>query len=636
MHHRISLLTSAVLLAACGDAATTTTDASSTGSTGAATTSTGATGEPTTGEASTASTSTSSGSSSTGASTGPVVATTTTDPTGSESGTSTGGSTGTGADSSSGTAAESTGGSSSTGSTGELPPDLDALLAGLTDAVRVDYAGGGDGGIEHSSYWKLVKGSPEYAALPAGEQKKVDAMKASVLHSALLVPTSETPGAEITGTLTVEDDQGKRTQELVLAVPGDYNGRLVVLGTPGTRNQWSSHGVLLAWLVARGYAVVVGNKGMTNGGVDGNTTMLNKLHPSQHWGAMLLDMGLWARERLAAAYGEEVSASYAAGLSNGGYQVRRALELDRLRQLEGQAAVFGGGLDWSGVYWPDARVLDTDADKTVSPAELAAGDHLIRTNEQAARTMRYAYDPQTETTPAKFAAIPPYPAAQAAMQAGGFDPASATIWGAYNTAFDYLKGFGLPQFKGVGYYNFTAYVFRAELMGHDAAAAAVYSCYTGANDAPPAMYAWLDQVQDGGFTAVDVPWALANATTGEFAAPLISVHGDADGLNGLHAHGVAYRDAVSAFGTPSLHRLYVVAHGGHVDAHSDGVGLDFDFDGMVGEEGAADRFVLMQPYAERAFLYLVDWVEAGLPAPAGKTLATDPKKDVLTAEALVF
>lgn len=409
-----------------------------------------------------------------------------------------------------------------------------------------------------------------------------------------------------------------------------------MLGTPGTRDQWSSHGVLLSWLVSRGYAVVIGNKGMTNGGVDGNATMLNKQHPSQHWGAMLLDLGLWAGERLAAAHGEAPAAVYAAGLSNGGYQVRRALELDRLRVLEGEPAIFAGGLDWAGVYWPDARVLDLNADDVVSPAELAVGDHLIRTNEAAALTMRYAYDPLTETTPANYAQVPPYPNAQAGMGAAGFDPASAPIWGAYNTAFDYLKGFGLPQFKGVGYYNFTGYVFRAELMGHDAAEAAAYSCYTGPNDAPPAMYDWLAQAQDAGFTAEHVPWALANATTGEFSAPLISVHGDADGLNGLNAHGVSYRNAVSAFGTPSQHRLYVVAHGGHVDAHSDGLGLDFDFDGTNGEEGAADRFTLMQPYAERAFLYLVDWVENDVAAPAGKTIATDPANDVLAAEALAF
>lgn len=641
MHIRTALPTSLALFVACGDPAATTTETetdTSTGSTDTADSSTTATettsSPPTTSDG----TSTSDGPTTTDDSTSTSDGTTTEDSTTTgepvdtttETGETTTLSTSTGPDTTTDTTTDTTDSSSS--STGDQPPDLDALLVGLDGAVRVDYLGGGDGGIEHSSYWGLVKGSEDYNALPAAEQKKVDAMKASVLHSAQRVPTSQTPGVEVTGALTVE----ARTQELVLAVPTDYNGRLVVLGTPGTRDQWSSHGVLLSWLVARGYAVVIGNKGMTNGGVDGNATMLNKQHPSQHWGAMVIDLGLWASERLTAAYGEPPAATYAAGLSNGGYQVRRALELDRLRVLAGEPAVFAGGLDWAGVYWPDARVLDQNADDVVSPAELAAGDHLIRTNEAAAATMRYAYDPLTETTPANFAQIPPYPGAQAGMQAAGFDPASATIWGAYNTAFDFLKGFGLPQYKGVGYYNFTGYVFRAELMGHDVAEAAAYSCYTGPNDEPPALYAWLDQAQDGGFTAEHVEWALKNATTGEFSAPLISVHGDGDGLNGLGAHALSYRAAVSAFGTPSQHRLYVVSHGGHVDAHSDGLGLDFDFDGTSGEEGAADRFVLMQPYAERAFLYLVEWVEAGVPAPIGKTLATDPANDVLEAEALAF
>ncbi|MDC0718106.1 hypothetical protein [Nannocystis bainbridge] len=624
---RSALPTSLALLVACGDAAVTTTEtgtgtdtsSGTTDGTDATTAITGTTVTPTTGEPTTT--------------TGDTATTTTGDSTTTEdTATTTGEPVDTTTTTSTSTGPDTTTDPGETTTTGDLPPDLDALLVGLDGGVRLDWLGEGDGGIEHSTYWALVKGSAEYNALPPAEQKKVDLMKASVLHSAQRVPTSQTPGVEITGALTID----ARTQEIVLAVPTDYNGRLVVLGTPGTRDQWSSHGVLLSWLVARGYAVVVGNKGMTNGGVDGNATMLNKQHPSQHWGAMLIDLGQWAGDRLTAAHGEAPTAIYAAGLSNGAYQVRRALELDRLRVLEGEAAVFAGGLDWAGVYWPDARVLDTDADDTVTPAELAAGDHLIRTNEAAAMTMRYAYDPQTETTPANYAQIPPYPNAQAAMQAGGFDPASAPIWGAYNTAFDYLKGFGLPQFKGVGYYNFTGYVFRAELMGHDATEAAAYSCYTGPNDAPPAMYAWLAQAQDAGFTAEHVTWALANATTGEFSVPLISVHGDADGLNAFAVHAQSYRAAVAAFGTPSQHRLYVVSHGGHVDAHSDGLGLDFDFDGTIGEEGAADRFVLMQPYAERAFLYLVDWVENQVPAPAGKTLATDPASDVLDAESLAF
>lgn len=635
MTSRIALLTCLALLAACGDSTATTTedatgattDVGSTTSssattnpdpTAAPTTSSGTTGAPTTGD-----------DTSTGE---PVDSTSTGDTTGDTGDTTQSTSTGTTGMN------DTTGGSTgdTTGTTGDVPPDLDALLEGLDGAARVDYVGEGDGGIEHSTYWGLVKDSGPYNALPPEEQKKVDAMKSSILHSAKRVPTSQTPGVEITGTRTVQDGQIVRTQELVLAVPADYNGRLVVLGTPGTRNQWSSHGVLLSWLVSHGYAVVVGNKGMTNGGVDGNATMFNKQHPSSLWGAMMLDLGQWAQDRLTAAYGEAPAAVYAAGLSNGGYQVRRALELDRLRVLEGNPPLFAGGLDWSGVYWPDARVLDKDADKVVSPAELAAGDHLVRTNEAAALTMRWAYDPLTETTPAKFAMVPPYPGAQAGMLAAGFDPASAPIWGAYNSAFDYLKSFGLPQFKGVGYYNFTGYVFRAELMGHDAATAAAYSCYPGPNDTPPPQYAWLAQAVDGGFNAEDVAWALVNATTGEFSAPLISVHGDADGLNGLGAHGLRYHDAVAAFGTPSLHRLYVVAHGGHVDAHSDGLALDYDFDGMFGEEGVADRFTLMQPYAERAFLYLVNWAEANVAAPGSKTIPTDPLNDVLEAADLDF
>ena len=68
----------------------------------------------------------------------------------------------------------------------------------------------------------------------------------------------------------------------------------------------------------------------------------------------------------------------------------------------------------------------------------------------------------------------------------------------------------------------------------------------------------------------------------------------------------------------------------------DGLGLDFDFDGTLGEEGVADRFTLMQPYAERAFLYLVDWAESELPPPPSKTIATDPKNDALDGEALDF
>ena len=537
------------------------------------------------------------------------------------------GSTSTGEDTESATDSE--------GTTGDPPLDLDALMEGLEDPYLRVYEGAGDGGLGHVTYFGLDTESPEFLALEPQEQAKVVKIQATSLHSALLQPTEEHPGAEVTGALEVTGDDGVRRQELTLKLPSEWNGRLVVLGAPGTRSEFSNEAVLTPWLLARGYAIVSGNKGMTNAGADGNATMLNQAHPTAHWGEMMIDMGLWAQARLEAATQVPAPPVYAAGLSNGGYQVRRALELDHLRVGQGEPRLFAGGLDRSGAYWPDARAMDTDDDQEVSPAEFAAANHLVSTNERAALTMGWLHAPDTLNTPAGYAEVPPYSAAHPAMLDGGFSAESALIWGAYSSTFDYLKDYGLTEFKGVGYYNITAYVFRAELLGHDAGQSLAYSCYSDGGDEPPPFYPWLEQAQDGGWTPESVTWALRNANTGEFSAPLISVHGQRDGLLGLQANAIAYEDAILEHGDPDMFRLYVIEHGGHVDLHSDG-GLDFDANGMFGDEGAADSFTIMQPYAERAFDYLVAWVEDDAPAPPGKLVATDPVADELDASQLSF
>ena len=249
--------------------------------------------------------------------------------------------------------------------------------------------------------------------------------------------------------------------------------------------------------------------------------------------------------------------------------------------------------------------------------------------------MGWLHDPDTLNTSDTYYEDPPFGDAHAAMIAAGFAPASALIWGAYNSTFDYLKDYGLSEFKGVGYYNITGYVFRAELLGHSLEQSLAYTCYSDGGDSPPPFYPWLEQAESGGWTPESVEWALRNANTGEFSAPLISVHGDRDGLLGLDANAVAYADAVESFGDASLHRLYVIEHGGHIDLHSDGL-LDFDANGMIGDEGAADSFTIIQPYAERAFDYLVDWAEQDAPAPPSATVPTDPANDILEAEQLSF
>ena len=510
---------------------------------------------------------------------------------------------------------------------------LDELKGGLTESVRVDYLGEGDGGLSHTTYYSIVSGSAEYQALPKTEQAKLAKLQSSILHSAKLTPTVQVAGTEITGTLSVQDGAHVRVQEIVLKVPKNWNGSLVVAGTPGTRSELASDAVLAAWLVQKGYAYVAGNKGMTNGGADGNATLLGKNHITASWGMMMHDLALWASTRLQAALGKAPAYTYAVGLSNGGYQVRRALELDEERVSQGQSRRFAGGLDWAGVYFPGAVVLDANRDGKVSPAEYAAAVHLVSSNERAALAMGYLYDPGTVSTPAGYGTNPPFAGAEAAMGKAGFGSPSSILWGTYNIMFDVLKA-KFPAWKGVGYYNLTAYYFRADLMGHDAKESAAYSMFSSGSGHPP-LYDYLATEKDAGWTDESVSYALRNANSGTFSVPLVSLHGDKDALIGLPGHGIAYAKAVETSGNAALHRLYVVQHGNHVDAHADGT-LDYDCNGIPGDEGAKDKLTPMQPYVERAFSYLIDWVEHSRPAPASKTIATDPKSDILDANQINF
>jgi hypothetical protein len=270
----------------------------------------------------------------------------------------------------------------------------------------------------------------------------------------------------------------------------------------------------------------------------------------------------------------------------------------------------------------------------VTPAEFAVADHVVSSNDAASLALGWAYDPATLTTPAAFAENPPYSAAHPAMMAAGFAPESAVLWGAYNTLFDALKAVQ-PQYEGVGYWNLTAYIYRADLFGHTAAETAAYSPYVIQPMTEPPYYAWLKSAVDGNWTKESVDWGLKLGNTGEFSAPLISVHGDADALVGLLANGYGYRDHVMAYGDPSMHRLYVIQHGPHVDKHADGA-LDYNFNGMAGEEGAADLLTPMQGYVRRGFSYLTAWVEMGTMPPNSKTVATDAVNDVIDPAQITF
>lgn len=527
-----------------------------------------------------------------------------------------------------------------------VPWNLDALWSGLSNPWRYDYVGvdagnGGDGGLGHLTYWTLKNdpnnASDPYDLLPQGEKDKVDKMAKTTLQSSLVKPTVQVPGTEVTGTLTVEGTSGSRMQEVFLKLPAQWNGKLAVLAAPGVHTEYGSEKILSWWLLEKGYAVASGNKGMTNSKADGSATLQNGKHPTLLWGDMFLDVTIWAQTRLEEATGELPSRTYALGLSNGGYVVRRALELDNDRVAAGNPRLLDGGLDWAGAYWPSKDVMDTDQNGSVSSQELDSTHNLINDTVDAALAFKWMYEEGQQCTADNWAASPRYASVRDQVIAAGFMPESDILWGAYNTTFNYLAAYGstYAAFKGVGYYNFTSYVYRADLCGDDSTEALAYTAYSFDGNIPP-YYAFFRSEAGKTWSQECIDTAIALANTGVFSVPLISIQGAGDALLGTTSNQLGYVSAVESEGNPELYHHYVVNTGNHVDLHADGLALDYDVDGTFGEEGAGAQLTPLQGYIQRGFEYLEDSVELGMTPPSSKTLTADPVIDVIDPALINF
>ncbi len=490
-------------------------------------------------------------------------------------------------------------------------------IRGLVDTRATIYAGGKDGGLAHVSYWGLPAADSDYfSSLPPEEQAKVGKINFSSIHAAAFHPTNANiAGMEVTGL----HKRGERMQSITFRLPDNWNGKLVVAGTPGLHNEYANEAILVPWLLETGYAYIAGDKGIPRGAVD----MVSGKHLSQYWGDMMIDLAELGQILLKKYSGEVATRIYAMGLSNGGYQTRRALEIDHNRVLAGKKRLFDGGLDWSGAYWPGARAIGA-GDGEISVQEYGAARTLVGSIDQATLAMGWLHSPDSLTTVAEYSKNLRFPGACRAMVDAGFSPESAFFWGYYNSNFDgyqYLPGFEI--FRGVGYYNLISYVYRADLRGDDANTSAAYSCYSDpANPStPPPIYNWLSVAENGGWNQKSVRYALKNANTGEFSVPMLSLQGQADGLLGLQTQGLGYKEAVKLYGNPNLHRFYIIANAGHVDLNIDG---GWGANSTVIDPKVPDLQVPMQPYAMRSFTYLVEWVEKGNLPPDSKLVETDP------------
>src|SRR5947209_4380318 len=170
----------------------------------------------------------------------------------------------------------------------------------------------------------------------------------------------------------------------LLRLPDDWNGSLVVAGASGTRSEFNGDFAWSDYVVQKGYAYASQNKGVLNlyvpaaGAADPLACRLNPstpffVHfydndPGQQFGRwrdfMVLAADV-AKRGVQARYGHWPRSTYAVGTSNGGYQVRRAVET--------APELFDGGVDWEGTFVdPHAPNILTD----LPPAVLNFPDYV--------------------------------------------------------------------------------------------------------------------------------------------------------------------------------------------------------------------------------------------------------------------
>ena len=392
------------------------------------------------------------------------------------------------------------------------------------------------------------------------------------------------PGVQIDAALAADSTGEAR---FLLRLPENWNGKLVVAGASGTRSEFNGDFGWSDYVLQQGYAYASQNKGVLNfhltdpdpalaapgkpsdplacrlapfpAGLANFWVHFYDLDPQKpfwEWQFRIVEAAAIAREGVRAAYGKSPARTYAVGTSNGGYQVRRAVEL--------APGLFDGGVDWEGTF-VDGETFNllTDLPPAVKnfPLYLASG---FDPNSAAAKNIEAAG----------------YPPDIVVRNSAG--TVTASLWQSNFSAF----------------WEVTLCQWQKRLdPGYD-----TYRLGTGNYD-----YLARTEVSD----VKDNLEAFAN--TGRIKAPLITVAGTMDALLPIKHHARAYADKVARALRQNdgddeeegehrgpAYRLYEVQNGNHIETNKDTV---------------SDKLELLQPHARRAFDLLVDFVEKGKPLP---------------------
>jgi hypothetical protein len=323
-----------------------------------------------------------------------------------------------------------------------------------------------------------------------------------------------------------------------LRLPNDWNGRLVVAGASGTRSEFNGDFAWSDYVVQKGYAYASQNKGVLNLSIvtlappppaDPLACRLNPTspvfvhffdndpgQPFTRWAEFMVKAAELARDGVRAGYGRPPAFTYAVGTSNGGYQVRRAVEI--------APKLFDGGVDWEGTFVDEhAPNILTD----LPPAILNFPD--------------YAASGFSATS-----------TASKNIQAAGYPPdivGTTSLWSLYNAQF----------------WEVTQCQWQKRLDP-------TYNTYVSGTG----TYNYVSRLS---FSDVGAQFA-AFATTGDIQRPLVTVAGTMDALLPIDHHARAYARNVAAAADvrglgngsdkhPPAYRLYEVQNGNHIETFQD-------------------------------------------------------------------
>jgi len=381
--------------------------------------------------------------------------------------------------------------------------------------------------------------------------------------------TKAVPGLQLQARIA-SDPKGEA--RFLLRLPNDWNGRLVVAGASGTRSEFNGDFAWSDYVVQQGYAYASQNKGVLNLFLSTAADPLGcRLNPSSpvyvhfydndpgqpftRWADFMVRAAELARAGVQAGYGRRPAFTYAVGTSNGGYQVRRAVEI--------APQLFDGGVDWEGTFVDEhAPNLLTD----LPAAVLNFPDYV-----------------SSGFNPTSTAALN--------IQAAGYPPdivtGSTSLWSLYWGQF----------------WEVTQCQWQKRLdPAYD-----TYGSGTG-------TYNYINRL-----SVSDVGEQLEDfATTGEIQRPLVTIAGTMDGLLPINHHARAYARKVAEVAERDrddggddrgrgdddakhrpAYRLYEVQNGNHIETFQD----------------TFPQLELIQPHAQRAFDLLVAQVERGMTLP---------------------